>query len=115
MATDSISAVTHSTAPTLPNLRLGTAPDSWGVWFPDDPQQVPWQQFLDEAAAAGYALVELGPFGYLPTHPEQLATNWAAVTSPLPGPPSAPTCTADLTPSARRWRRAGRSPRCLPR
>ena len=58
--------------PTLPNLRLGTAPDSWGVWFPDDPKQVPWRQFLDEAAAAGYTAVELGPFGYLPTNPEQL-------------------------------------------
>ena len=58
--------------PTLPNLRLGTAPDSWGVWFPDDPKQVPWHRFLDEAAAAGYTAVELGPFGYLPTSPEQL-------------------------------------------
>jgi inosose dehydratase len=57
---------------TLPNLRLGTAPDSWGIWFPDDPKQVPWHQFLDEAAAAGYTAVELGPFGYLPTHPDQL-------------------------------------------
>ena len=33
---------------------------------------MPWHQFLDEAAAAGYTAVELGPFGYLPTHPEQL-------------------------------------------
>ena len=33
---------------------------------------MPWHQFLDEAAAAGYSAVELGPFGYLPTHPEQL-------------------------------------------
>jgi inosose dehydratase len=56
----------------LSNLRLGTAPDSWGVWFPDDPKQVPWHQFLDEAAAAGYTAVELDPFGYLPTHPERL-------------------------------------------
>ncbi len=54
-------------------LRLGTAPDSWGVWFPDDPAQVPWQQFLDEAAAAGYQWIELGPYGYLPTDPDQLA------------------------------------------
>ena len=43
-----------------------------GVWFPDDPKQVPWHRFLDEAAAAGYAAVELGPFGYLPTNPEHL-------------------------------------------
>ncbi len=56
----------------LSNLRLGTAPDSWGVWFPEDPKQVPWHQFLDEAAAAGYSAVELGPFGYLPTNPEHL-------------------------------------------
>ena len=56
----------------LPNLRLGAAPDSWGVWFPDDPKQVPWHQFLDEAAAAGYTAVELGPYGYLPTDPERL-------------------------------------------
>ena len=61
-----------STRTALPNRRLGTAPDSWGVWFPDDPKQVPWRQFLDEAAEAGYTAVELGPFGYLPTDPEQL-------------------------------------------
>jgi inosose dehydratase len=53
-------------------IRLGTAPDSWGVWFPDDPNQVPWHRFLDEAAAAGYAWIELGPYGYLPTDPERL-------------------------------------------
>ncbi len=56
----------------LSRLRLGTAPDSWGVWFPDDPHQVPWQRFLDEVAQAGYSLIELGPYGYLPTDPEQL-------------------------------------------
>jgi inosose dehydratase len=53
-------------------VRIGTAPDSWGVWFPDDPQQVPWQRFLDEVALAGYHWIELGPYGYLPTDPEQL-------------------------------------------
>lgn len=56
-----------------PGLRIGTAPDSWGVWFPDDPNQVPWQRFLDEAAAAGYTWIELGPYGYLPTDPSRLA------------------------------------------
>lgn len=50
-----------------PRLRLGTAPDSWGVWNPSgDPLQTPWQRYLDEAAAAGYRYSELGPFGYLP-------------------------------------------------
>jgi inosose dehydratase len=53
-------------------LRLGTAPDSWGVWFADDPNQVPWHRFLDEAQAAGYSWIELGPYGYLPTDPERL-------------------------------------------
>jgi len=53
-------------------LRIGTAPDSWGVWFPDDPKQVPWQRFLDEVVQAGYTWIELGPYGYLPTDPHQL-------------------------------------------
>ncbi|KZX21669.1 sugar phosphate isomerase/epimerase family protein [Rathayibacter tanaceti] len=64
---------TDSTAPgTAQGLRIGTAPDSWGVWFPDDPGQIPWRRFLDEVVAAGYEWIELGPFGYLPTDPHQL-------------------------------------------
>ncbi len=51
---------------------LGTAPDSWGVWYPDDPAQTPWQRFLDECAGAGYTRIELGPYGYLPTDPGRL-------------------------------------------
>jgi inosose dehydratase len=51
---------------------IGSAPDSWGVWFPDDPQQVAWDQFLDEVVAAGYTRIELGPHGYLPTDPRRL-------------------------------------------
>lgn len=53
-------------------LRIGTAPDSWGVWFPNDPRQTPWGRFLDEVVAAGYRWIELGPYGYLPTDPHQL-------------------------------------------
>ena len=53
-------------------LRIGTAPDSWGVWFPNDPRQTPWRRFLDEVVAAGYAWIELGPYGYLPTDPHEL-------------------------------------------
>jgi inosose dehydratase len=48
-------------------IRIGTAPDSWGVWFPSDSKQTPWQRCLDEIAAAGYEWTELGPYGYLPT------------------------------------------------
>jgi inosose dehydratase len=53
-------------------VTLGSAPDSWGVWFADDPKQTPWRRFLDEIAAAGYEWTELGPFGYLPTDPATL-------------------------------------------
>ena len=48
-------------------VRVGSAPDSWGVWFPEDPRQTPWQRCLDEIAEAGYEWTELGPYGYLPT------------------------------------------------
>lgn len=58
---------------TTSQIRIGTAPDSWGVWFPSDPGQVPWERFLDEVQAAGYHWIELGPFGYLPTDPNQLS------------------------------------------
>ncbi|MEU6731820.1 sugar phosphate isomerase/epimerase [Streptomyces physcomitrii] len=58
---------------TLSRIRIGSAPDSWGVWFPDDPRQVDWRRFLDEVAASGYEWIELGPYGYLPTDPVQLA------------------------------------------
>jgi len=49
-----------------PRFRVGSAPDSWGVWFPADPRQTPWTRFLDEIARAGYEWLELGPHGYLP-------------------------------------------------
>lgn len=62
-----------SPTPVLDRIRIGSAPDSWGVWFPDDPLQVPWRRFLDEVADAGYGWIELGPYGYLPTDPAQLA------------------------------------------
>ncbi|MEV6120712.1 sugar phosphate isomerase/epimerase [Streptomyces sp. NPDC052077] len=61
----------------LDRIRVGSAPDSWGVWFPDDPRQVPWERFLDEVAEAGYAWIELGPYGYLPTDPARLADEVA--------------------------------------
>ena len=57
---------------TSPRLRVGSAPDSWGVWFADDSRQLPWHQFLDELVAANYEWLELGPYGYLPTDPSRL-------------------------------------------
>ncbi len=55
------------------SLRLGSCPDSWGVWYADDPRQPPWQRFLDELGEVGYEWLELGPYGYLPTDPARLA------------------------------------------
>jgi inosose dehydratase len=61
------------TTPTsLSRLTLGTAPDSWGVWFPEDAHQVTWRQYLDELPQAGYLWTELGPQGFLPQDPAQL-------------------------------------------
>jgi inosose dehydratase len=54
------------------DIKIGSAPDSWGVWFASDPKQIPWQRFLDEVAEAGYPWTELGPYGYLPTDTETL-------------------------------------------
>jgi inosose dehydratase len=62
----------------LAKLRLGTAPDSWGVWFPSDPHQVTWDVYLDEIARVGYVYTELGPQGFMPQDPEQLKDELAA-------------------------------------
>lgn len=72
MTTTSAQAPASAAVGENPGLRIGTAPDSWGVWFADDPGQVPWQRFLDEVVEAGYSWIELGPYGYLPTDPHQL-------------------------------------------
>jgi inosose dehydratase len=53
-------------------IRIGSAPDSWGVWFPSDPEQTPAGRFFDEVARAGYDWIEIGPYGYLPTDPREL-------------------------------------------
>ncbi|MEW2414999.1 sugar phosphate isomerase/epimerase [Streptomyces sp. NPDC046866] len=66
-----------SSPPELTRIRIGSAPDSWGVWFPDDPQQTPWERFLDEVADCGYEWIELGPYGYLPTDAVRLAEETA--------------------------------------
>ncbi len=57
------------------NVKIGTAPDNWGVWFANDPKQTPWNRFLDEVVEAGYDGVELGPPGYLPTDIEKLRSE----------------------------------------
>ena len=59
-------------------LNLGAAPCSWGVEFADDPRNPGWSRVLDEAAAAGYAGIELGPIGFMPEDPDVLAPALAA-------------------------------------
>jgi inosose dehydratase len=57
---------------------LGTAPDSWGIWFADDPHQTPASRFLDEVVQAGYEWIEIGAYGYLSTDPAQLRDELSA-------------------------------------
>ena len=52
----------------MSTITIGTAPDSWGVWFPNDPEQLP-ADHSREVAEAGYGWIELGPYGYLPKDP----------------------------------------------
>lgn len=82
-------------------VKLGTAPDSWGVWFPDDPLQTPWHRYLDEAVRAGYAYTELGPYGYQPTDPAVLrreldARGLSLTGGTFGGPLSDPAAVPDL-------------------
>lgn len=67
-----MSATDQNAGPDV-RLRLGTCPDSWGVWFAEDRLQTPWERFLDEVAEVGYEWLELGPYGYLPTDPARLS------------------------------------------
>lgn len=50
-------------------IRVGNAPCSWGVEFPDDPRNPSWQSVLKDCAAAGYKGIELGPVGFMPEDP----------------------------------------------
>jgi inosose dehydratase len=51
------------------HLSIGNAPCSWGVEFANDPRNPPWMRVLDEAKAAGYTGIELGPLGFMPEDP----------------------------------------------
>lgn len=55
------------------NIKIATAPCSWGVWYADGtPSGTPADLFLEQAEQAGYVALELGPDGYLPTDAETL-------------------------------------------
>jgi inosose dehydratase len=51
---------------------IANAPCSWGVEFADDPRNPSWSKVLDDAQAAGYRGMELGPIGFMPEDPAVL-------------------------------------------
>jgi inosose dehydratase len=61
----------------MTSLRLANAPCSWGVDFADSPDNPNWRRVLDDAAAAGFTAIDLGPVGYFPTDPSLLADELA--------------------------------------
>ena len=54
-------------------LLIGNAPCSWGVEFANDHRNPSWTACTRRTAAAGYAGIELGPIGYMPESPGELA------------------------------------------
>lgn len=54
-------------------ISIGNAPCSWGVEFADDPRNPHWRDVLRENAEAGYKGIELGPVGFMPEDPPQVA------------------------------------------
>jgi len=51
---------------TQPPITITCAPCCWGVDDVKNPYLPPWEKVLDEAAAAGFGGLELGPYGYIP-------------------------------------------------
>jgi inosose dehydratase len=47
-------------------IIITCAPCCWGVDDVKNPHLPPWERVLDEAAQAGFAELELGPYGYMP-------------------------------------------------
>jgi inosose dehydratase len=98
---------------------IGTAPDSWGIWFADDPNQTPADRFLDEVVQAGYEWIEIGAYGYLSTDPAKLrddlssrrlkvsgGTNLRSLTTSRNYRRGLGTCRTDCLPDCRNGRRA---------
>jgi inosose dehydratase len=74
MALDSSTSVLPT--PLSSRFKFASAPDSWGVLdFPGPSWEQSFEQMLDEMVIAGYAGTELGPYGFLPTEPQLLATE----------------------------------------
>jgi len=54
-------------------ISITTAPCCWGVDDVRNPNLPSWERVFDEAAAAGYRGLELGPFGYVPLDLDRVA------------------------------------------
>jgi inosose dehydratase len=54
-------------------ISIATAPCCWGVDDVRNPNLPPWGRVFDEAAAAGYMGLELGPYGYVPLDLERVS------------------------------------------
>jgi inosose dehydratase len=59
-------------------IRLANAPVSWGINEHSEAAPLSAAEFLDQLRDAGYEGTELGPLGYLPVDPGQLAVELGA-------------------------------------
>src|SRR5712692_3331111 len=57
-------------------FHFASAPDSWGVLdYPGPSWNQPYEKMLDEMVEAGYTGTELGPYGFFPTDPADVAVT----------------------------------------
>lgn len=59
-------------------ITITCAPCCWGVDDVTNPNLPHWEKVLDEAAAAGFGGLELGPYGYMPLKNDVVADALAA-------------------------------------
>ncbi len=59
-------------------ITITTAPCCWGVDDVRNPNLPDWRLVLDEAAAAGYGGLELGPYGYMPLDADAVSRELGA-------------------------------------
>lgn len=62
----------------MSQITIACAPCCWGVDDVRNPHLPPWERVLDEAAAAGFGGLELGPYGYMPLDARRLGDALAA-------------------------------------
>jgi inosose dehydratase len=60
-------------------IHIANAPVSWAIYeFEGIEPKFTYTQVLDEIKATGYTGLELGPYGFLPTHPDTLKAELTA-------------------------------------